>query len=150
MERFWKKVIKSDGCWNWIGCRKKQGYGNIRVDGKTVMAHRVSWEMVNGSIPDGLCVLHKCDNPSCVNPDHLFLGTKMDNHCDMVDKGRRASFVGASNGRAKLTQEQVSVVKELYSTGRLTQREIGKLYGVTDVVVSYILSGKIWRSECSN
>jgi hypothetical protein len=88
-DRFWTKVQKSDGCWQWTAYRDPMGYGRFRLNGEARLAHRVSWEMHNGSIsPEDLCVLHKCDNPSCVNPDHLFLGDRIANVADMVAKGR--------------------------------------------------------------
>jgi hypothetical protein len=89
-ERFWSRVRKSDGCWEFVsGASKGYGYLNIgRRDEQEVLAHRYSWELHNGPIPDGLLVLHRCDNPPCVRPDHLFLGTKKDNADDMVRKGR--------------------------------------------------------------
>ena len=87
-KRFWMQVHKSSGCWVWVGNRIPQGYGTIGVGGKPVRAHRYSWELHNGPIPDGLFVLHRCDNPPCVRPDHLFLGTALDNSRDCVDKGR--------------------------------------------------------------
>lgn len=94
-DRFWAKVDKRgpDECWLWTGCRKKAfGYGKIgegRMGQRTLLAHRVSWEITNGSIPDGAMVLHRCDNPPCVNPRHLFLGDQLDNMRDMVSKGRQ-------------------------------------------------------------
>ena len=90
--RFWGKVAKRDGeeCWEWQGSRKGGGYGSIGIKGGTVAAHRASWVLTNGAIPDNLWVLHKCDNPPCVRPDHLFLGTRLDNVRDMCAKGRNA------------------------------------------------------------
>lgn len=86
--RFWKYVNKTDSCWEWIGARRRDGYGRIRVGNFFEAAHRFSWELVYGDIPSDLCVLHRCDVRFCVNPDHLFLGTNRDNIDDMVKKGR--------------------------------------------------------------
>lgn len=88
--RFWRKVQKSDGCWWWISVRNEDGYGQFRNDelGRMEGAHRFSWRLTHGDIPHGMCVLHHCDNPPCVNPDHLFLGTQQDNIADMHAKGR--------------------------------------------------------------
>src|SRR5947207_5829360 len=87
----------SIGCWVWLRARTSRGYGNIHLGGKMVSAHRVAWELVNGPIPEGLLVLHKCDNPSCVNPDHLFLGTNADNRKDAQVKGRLPRHLGEKN-----------------------------------------------------
>src|SRR5687767_4720826 len=87
-ERFWEKVRKTDGCWLWTASRNAKGYGQIMYQRRPIHAHRVSWQLANGPIPDGLCVLHRCDNPQCVNPGHLFLGTIVDNNRDMFAKGR--------------------------------------------------------------
>ncbi len=94
--RFWDKVVKSDECWEWQGAHDPRGYGFIGAPGggKNLLAHRVSWELHNGAIPQGRYVLHRCDNPRCVRPDHLFLGTHADNMADRQAKGRQAQGDG--------------------------------------------------------
>lgn len=145
--RFWKYVKKTDSCWLWIGAKRdqKRGYGTI-VDntGKNFRAHRVSWEMHNGQIPDGLFVLHKCDNPSCVNPDHLFLGTQTDNMQDMLRKNRGNQQKGEGNGRSKLTEKDVLLIRKQYASGGITQKKIGEFFGVSNVVISNVVGKKSW------
>lgn len=87
-ERFWAKVDKTGDCWQWKGHINHNGYGTFTRDGKTLRTNRIVWELSNGTIPTGLCVLHECDNPGCVNPTHLFLGTYADNNSDCKNKGR--------------------------------------------------------------
>lgn len=94
-ERFWSKVEKAEGCWLWTAYRDDDGYGSIRVGRKAELAHRVAWWLTNGPIPPGLHVLHRCDRPECVNPDHLFLGTQLDNVVDMYRKGRARAYQAA-------------------------------------------------------
>lgn len=115
------------------------GYGQIHLNGKTVYAHRVAYELAKGSIPEGMFILHSCDNRKCVNPDHLSVGTFDDNMADMVDKERQAH--GVKNGRAKLTAEQVREIRSAVGT----HTEIAARYGVTRSLVSLIRSGRIWR-----
>ena len=88
MDKFWKKVDKSGDCWLWMAGKLEKGYGQFWFDGRTHRAHRMAWLLTNGEIPEGMCVLHKCDNPPCVNPSHLWLGTNQDNMDDMNNKGR--------------------------------------------------------------
>lgn len=87
-DRFWDKVSRPEGCWKWTGVKNQFGYGRLRTGKSMIVAHRVSWQIHNGPIPKGMSVLHKCDNPECTNPEHLFLGTYSDNAKDMVAKKR--------------------------------------------------------------
>jgi hypothetical protein len=206
-ERFWAKVNKSGECWEWLGTKNPGGYGCFKVNYKMRKAHRVAYELGHGSIPADLCVLHRCDNPGCVRPDHLFLGTRSENMQDMQKKGRgrggdgsnapsgddhwsrrRPELVargdrhgsrlhperhcrgdahwahqfpekratGSRHGSkthpeavlqgeacpwAKLTDEQVSAIRDEYAAGPLSQEKLGKKYGVSQAQVSRIVHG---------
>lgn len=107
---FWSKVRKGDSsgaCWVWTAAKNQGGYGEVGVNGHCRLAHRVAWILVYGSIPDGLCVLHHCDNPPCVNPEHLFVGTPADNAADREAKGRGNQPTGDANG-ARLYPERLA------------------------------------------
>lgn len=131
-KRFYDKVLPlSCGCHVWLACRNKKGYGLFQVGRRSVHAHRVAYALMNGDIPDGMFVCHMCDNPCCVNPDHLFLGTHDDNMRDMVSKGRSLR---------RLTKEQVTEIIERYDRGGVTQRELAAEYGVSYGVVNYALA----------
>lgn len=140
-------------CWEWLGSHNANGYG---VYGKPKrMAHRLSWEFYNGPIPSAMSVCHKCDNPPCVNPEHLFLGTQADNLRDMDSKGRRVSpdNKGVNNPRAKLTQEQVQEIRKLYWTGRYKPKQkaapydskkLASMFGVARSTIRLVTCGRNW------
>ena len=133
-------IVSSQGCIEWAGYRTVDGYGHIKIKGKIWKTHRLSYTLFIGGIPEGKCVLHKCDNPACCNPNHLFLGDWNDNNKDRATKGRSA--VGERSGRAKLTDYQVGQVRELYSTGEYTQVSLGYKYGVSSHQIGMIVHGK--------
>lgn len=150
-ERFLSKVEKGEICWEWIGANDGRGYGQLYVGGKLIRAHRLSFMLYVGKIPKGLHILHKCDNPSCVNPDHLFIGTHRDNMQDMSRKGRHGTITmphkmvrGENNGLSKLTEQQVLEIRELYSTGDYLQREIGCIFNVSQRAISKIINFQTW------
>lgn len=146
----WKHISMNHGlvgCWEYTGNRNANGYGRITFRGHVTLAHRVAWILMNGEIPEGLGVLHKCDNPPCCNPFHLFLGTEADNVHDMDQKGRRVVGVphGSSSPNAKLTETQVLEIRRLRSEEHLTLSEIGKRFGIGFSHVSTIVRRKAWR-----
>lgn len=154
-ERFASHTTQAaSGCVLWTACKNRKGYGYIGVGGKLRIASRVAWELSNGAIPGEMCVLHHCDNPSCVNPAHLFLGTKADNGADMVAKGRQARGDrhgsrlhpesrqrGSGHVRAKLTEADVL---EILADKR-PRRIVAKEYGVSDHSIHLIRHRKTWR-----
>lgn len=152
MERFWTKVDKGgpDECWLWTGAHNGRGYGQFWVSPRLVYAHRWSWERANGcSVPDGMDVCHKCDNPPCVNPAHLFVGTRAVNLRDMAVKGRasrhgRGGVRGSTHHNARLTEADIPVIRERLASGE-SRESIGRAYGVTRGAIRGIATGATWR-----
>lgn len=143
-ERFWRNVRKSDGCWEWTAYRDGRGYGSIRSDGATWRAHRLSWVMAHGPILPGLFVCHRCDNPPCVNPVHLFLGTPADNMRDMDAKGRRVAMPGALNRHAKLTPAQVIEIRRRAANGE-RGTALAAEFGISQPSAHMVIVRKNWR-----
>lgn len=146
LQRFWSNVTVAnpDDCWEWRGAASG-GYGKINVDGKEMLAHRYSYQLHYGLIPDGLWVLHRCDNPPCVNPNHLFLGTNDDNIADMRAKQRHSC--GERTGGSRLTNAQVREILALfavYSSGEFSKEFIARMYGVTDMTIGNIIRRTTW------
>ena len=163
-QRFWEKVNKTDGCWLWTGANagEKCPHGRLSVGGKLVGAHRISWVIHYGEIPDGLEVCHDCpggDNPKCTNPDHLFLGTQKDNMRDAAAKGRMGKargdrnamrlypglLRGEKNGRAKLNEDQVREIRSQHAQCHSSYKELAIKYGVTKTLVGLIVTRKNWK-----
>lgn len=149
-KRFWSKVNKHPDCWLWTGNRLKAGYGKFMISSKNGMttAHRVSWMLHRGPIPDGMFVLHSCDNPPCVNPDHLFLGTHTDNMKDCMSKGRFRGGTNPSHGEShyatKLTEESIKQIRRLRSDG-LSYPQIASRFGITDTSARNIVIRHTWK-----
>jgi hypothetical protein len=141
-DRFMEKVAPEpvNGCWIWAASKMADGYGLFFNGAKTERAHRVAYRLWNGPIQQGLSVLHQCDNPSCVNPSHLFLGTQKDNVDDMMKKGRSAHAAGSSHGRAKLSEANVLDIRE----DQRRHVDIAAAYGVSRGLISMIKARKIW------
>lgn len=152
-ERFWGyvDVRGPDECWPWTGAHNEKGYGCIGVEGKVYRAHRISVWLDRGDAALGLVVRHKCDNPPCVNPNHLTVGTQGENLKDAYDRGRRFTvpphLVGESHPHAKLTQSEVTIIRELLKGGDLTQAQIARRFNVTQQIISLIKLGKKWKGS---
>ena len=142
-KRYFKYVVKTDGCWSWIGNTNGR-YGTTResgAGGTSRYVHRLMWEWVNGEIPEGMLVCHTCDNPVCVNPDHLFLGTDKTNSDDKIRKGRHA--YGERNAHTKLTEKQVLLIKDM--RGKIRGKELARLFKVRRSCISRIQLGRRWK-----
>ncbi len=141
---FWGKVVKmNSGCWHWRGLLDSDGYGEASISGRNIRAHRVAFVLAGNILPDGMCVCHKCDNRPCVNPDHLFLGTGVENTLDRHKKGRDAPQTGSLNHNSKISEEDVLEIRRRYSSGE-TQIQIALEFGISRPCVSIVVNRKTW------
>ena len=137
-ERFWEKVKKTPNCWIWIANKNKKGYGRIWEGGRNFFSHRMSWWLAFGDIEGDLRVLHKCDNPSCVRPSHLYLGTHADNGADKARKGRAAR--GEKNGNRKLRNEDVYIIRK----SKDSAKQLAHAFGMHVTQIYNIRKRKQW------
>ena len=160
LARFWAKVNKNGvvvrdelgPCWCWTASVGDHGYGQLNITRKPRLAHRLSWEIARGPIPQDTCVLHRCDNRRCVNPDHLFLGTRADNVADMISKGRKRTLTrrGAAHHMAKLTEDDVRAIRRDYTFGTARVKSetsatgLARRYGVSKKAILLILHRVNW------
>lgn len=144
IERFWSKVHKGgeDECWDWMRGKDKDGYGAFWLNNEDIRAHRLAFIMKNGQIPSNMFVCHRCDNPACVNPGHMFLGSSRDNINDMLSKGR--TLKGEKNNGAKLKEHQVTEIKKIYLAGNVSSRVLAKQFGVGKGTILKIVNGEAW------
>jgi len=158
-ERFFRQVEKTDSCWLWVGLKNQKGYGRLNIAGSMVLAHRLSWTLHGGENPHDRCVLHRCDVPACVNPAHLFLGTRADNNADMRVKGREGRAFGNMSGRRKrpecfpigekwpqsrLTENDVKSLRREYAAGSISFAKLGKKYGIGHTHAENIVKRRKW------
>lgn len=147
-ERLMAKILKSDnGCWLWQGDKNSHGYGRLGEGGgapqKLLLAHRVSHQCFVGPIPKGIFVLHRCDVPACVNPEHLFLGTLSDNTQDSLSKGRHVAQHGEKNPTAKLTRESAAAIRA--NPFNKSVSEMAREYGVSRRAIRFVIKGETWK-----
>ena len=156
-ERFWAKVDKSGECWEWTAGTYSTGYGQFWHGSGYGAAHRISWELHFGSIPDGLFVLHTCDNRKCIRPDHLFLGTKRDNAIDAIQKGRMRAIppgyttyrdewkrFGRDNANAKLTELDVVAIRDARENHTVPVAQLAKNFNVSERTIRRVIRRSLW------
>jgi|SRR5215469_9274703 len=154
-QRFWRKVSRQGKlmdsnlgpCWDWTASKNQDGYGRMYAGPghkpKLVSAHIISWQIHYGSIPSGMNVCHRCDNPACTRPDHLFLGTRKQNMEDSARKGRM--HIGEASGNTHLTGKQVLEIRKLHASEGYSERKLARVYGVTGPTIGSILRRRTWK-----
>ncbi len=151
--RFWPKVNKSamaaSACWEWTGSKDRRNYGQFRHNGKTCAAHRVAYELSCGPGPDGMDVLHSCDNPPCVNPAHLSIGTHARNMREMADRDRNAGSVGESQHASVINEDDVAEMRTCYASGDWSIRELAEKFGISFAPARMAIYGLAWRRVTS-
>lgn len=146
-ERFWKKVRKTDSCWLWTGSISSFGHGSFNISGRAEVASRMAWILTYGEIPHSMWILHKCDVPACVNPDHLYLGTRDNNLRDAMDRkrlGAKTPLRGSKNPKAKLNDHIVREIRKLYASGNFSQEDIAKQFEISRSTIEMIIQHKRW------
>jgi hypothetical protein len=141
-ERFLKHINKTDGCWKWTGSVSRR-YGMFKVNKKVRRANRVAYELWNGSIPDGLHILHSCDNTLCVNPQHLRVGTNTENVADRHERNRWANMKGTNNSNSKLNEDDVEWIRVIVGFYSLT--DIARMYNISITTIWAIKNNKLWK-----
>jgi hypothetical protein len=141
-DRFWSKVEKTDGCWLWTAFKNPKGYGQLTYHQRRYLAHRFAWKITFGPVPVGAEVLHHCDNPACVRPDHLFIGCHADNMHDMVQKERSAR--GERHSQSKLTENDVRQIRSEHAIGA-TYRSLAEKYGVKPNAIGSVVTFDHWK-----
>ena len=144
-DKFWKNVNRQDDdmCWNWSGNINSNGYGRVLIKKDHIFAHRASWMIHFGEIPEGMHVCHHCDNRKCVCPDHLFLGTNLDNIKDKMIKGRQSK--GIERPAAKLNDEKVIRIRDLFHRGGYSNKGLSEMFCVSRSQISDVVNYKSWR-----
>lgn len=153
-ERIFEGIkISENGCWEWVKFRARNGYGRISIGNKSISAHRASYLVFKGAIPAGKFVCHVCDNPCCVKPSHLFLGTPSENFLDSVRKGRSKLVLenrsraarGSETKVSKLRENDITIIRNLYFNEKMTLKSIAARFGVHSATISKVLKGTTWK-----
>ena len=147
-QRFWDKVpMREDGkCWLWHGAKDIKGYGVLRIGDMLIKAHRYAYQYVNGNISECEFVCHTCDNPSCVNPSHLWVGTHYDNMDDKIAKGRQHKPSGDTNPNAKMTDDKILIVRDMINSGATCQ-SVADHFGVSRSCINHIKNNHTWKID---
>lgn len=143
---FWSRVAQGLGCWLWTLRPRRHGYGAMRVNLKDVTCQRIAWVLTYGPIPPGICVCHSCDTPLCCRPDHLFLGTNLDNMRDRKEKGRNTLMQGVNNAGHKLTESQVYAIRYLHASRKFKNNKLAEMFGVNRRTIYRIQKRIHWKN----